>query len=218
MVTRFDPSTIAKIALDAFRAANYEYAEMSGGVWGLRYPIERYFSVKIAESIWRNNLRSQKSEINTAITLEESVVYLYEQATDQKTTNDWIRRFGSRGNIDIALWVNGDRPFGAIEVKKWGNNGDDIFRICRLLEGNSSIEFGLILFSVDEKHLNVNVNDTLTKLKAAVTNHFSWLSRQAESENIHLSPIDPIYDQPARDFAYGEVEYALGWGAAVIQR
>lgn len=215
----FDAKTVAQTALRAFHGANFEYAKMAGGLWGLRCPVETYFSAKVAEALWRDILADRKETAKTAVTLEESAIYLYEQAIQQRASHEWIRSFGSHGRVDVALWYQEDRPFGVIEVKRWNNNRSDLSRVCRLFDGGSSIEFGIMLFAVSLGHeKGLQATETIDRLRGDVEQHVKLLTEDAKYENVRLTLMDPIYEQPAIDLYQDTSEYALGFAAILITR
>lgn len=199
-----DPKAFGLTAIRSMKLANQRYGEMSHGMWALDIGAEYWLTVAAAQALWD---RFRNGEVD-GVTVEEpansllSADYFSSDVTTPKLA--WGQR------IDIVAWKGG-HPIAAAEIKRGGNNADDVARVACLLLNRPAIEFGLVVFAihaVDER-----------RYRAAYNAHLTYLTQIGTMNQIQRCASDEVSDNTPRWLPeIGTKDRWLGFGYAAFSK
>ena len=150
---------IIDACLNGIEKSFNEYYEWSGGDFLWNAP-EYLLTVNIAKELF--NIKKGKF-----ITLEDNVKKTLKIA-NPSIRGPIAKKARPDGRSDIVLWWANGYPRGIIEVKNWISNfthyiKDDIDRIITILNKDSTLEFGICTFYIDNRYEKGNAKEKLLK-------------------------------------------------------
>jgi hypothetical protein len=196
-MAKITQTEIMDACLNGIKKSFNEYYEWSGGDFLWNAP-EYLLTVNIAKEL-------SKIKKGKFITLEDNV------KNTLKIANPSIRgpipkKARPDGRSDIVLWWANGYPRGIIEVKNWISNfthyiKEDIDRIITVLNKDSTLEFGICTFYIDNHY---EKGDAKKKLFKKIENIIKEIKEYIEKSSLILDwNYKLIYEEKEdKDIAY----------------
>jgi hypothetical protein len=164
-----DPETFGLTAIKSMKRANERYGEMSHGMWAIDVGTEYWLTVAVAEALWEQFRRSDVD----GITVEEPAISLLGEGYFSSDVT--VPMLGRSQRIDIVAWKS-DQPIAALEVKRAGNNADDVARVACLVLNRPAITLGVVVFAIH------GANEK--QYRAAYNIHIEYLTQIAATNRV----------------------------------
>lgn len=184
--------------------ANERYATMSHGVWAIDVGSEYWLTVAAANALWE---RFRNGGVD-GITVEESAGSLL--GDDYFSSDGLAPMFRKSQRIDVVAW-NHRQPIAVIEIKRGGNNADDVARVACLVSNKPTISFGIVGFAIH------TANET--QYRIAYNNHIDFLSQIAKASGVRHCAHDEVSASAQRWVSNTKTQTRwLGFGYCAVQR